>query len=195
MIHIENLVKRYGDLIALDHLNLDIKEGEIFGLLGPNGSGKSTAIGCMLALLKYDKGTIQIFGKNMTPDSYDIKKEIGVVMQNVAVFHQMSVRENVDYFCGLYVTDKQKRKKLVDEALDFVGLTEYAKKRPGKLSGGLLRKTQHCLWYCPQAKTYHHGRTNGSCRSTEPEPNPGRNLRTEPSGIYNHLYFPLYGRS
>ena len=68
MIHIENLVKRYGDLIALDHLNLDIKEGEIFGLLGPNGSGKSTAIGCMLALLKYDKGTIQIFGKNMTPD-------------------------------------------------------------------------------------------------------------------------------
>ena len=111
MIHIENLVKRYGDLIALDHLNLDIKEGEIFGLLGPNGSGKSTAIGCMLALLKYDKGTIQIFGKNMTPDSYDIKKEIGVVMQNVAVFHQMSVRENVDYFCGLYVTDKQKRKK------------------------------------------------------------------------------------
>ena len=113
MIHIENLVKRYGDLIALDHLNLDIKEGEIFGLLGPNGSGKSTAIGCMLALLKYDKGTIQIFGKNMTPDSYDIKKEIGVVMQNVAVFPQMSVRENVDYFCGLYVTDKQKRKKLV----------------------------------------------------------------------------------
>lgn len=110
MIHIENLVKRYGDLIALDHLNLDIKEGEIFGLLGPNGSGKSTAIGCMLALLKYDKGTIQIFGKNMTPDSYDIKKEIGVVMQNVAVFPQMSVRENVDYFCGLYVTDKQKRK-------------------------------------------------------------------------------------
>ena len=60
MIHIENLVKRYGDLIALDHLNLDIKEGEIFGLLGPNGSGKSTTIGCMLALLKYDKGTIQI---------------------------------------------------------------------------------------------------------------------------------------
>ena len=194
MIHIENLVKRYGDLIALDHLNLDIKEGEIFGLLGPNGSGKSTAIGCMLALLKYDKGTIQIFGKNMTPDSYDIKKEIGVVMQNVAVFHQMSVRENVDYFCGLYVTDKQKRKKLVDEALDFVGLTEYAKKRPGKLSGGLL-KTQHCLRYCPQAKAYHHGRTNGSCRSTEPESDPGRNLRTEPSGIYNHLYFPLYGRS
>ena len=140
MIHIENLVKRYGDLIALDHLNLDIKEGEIFGLLGPNGSGKSTAIGCMLALLKYDKGTIQIFGKNMTPDSYDIKKEIGVVMQNVAVIDELTVYENIDFFCGLYIKDKNKRKELVEEAIDFAGLREYMKYRPEKLSGGLQRR-------------------------------------------------------
>ena len=119
VIQIENLVKRYKELVALDHLNLEVEEGEIFGLLGPNGSGKSTTINCILALLKYDKGTVKVFGREMKPDSYDIKKEIGVVMQNVAVFHQMSVRENVDYFCGLYVTDKQKRKKLVDEALDL----------------------------------------------------------------------------
>lgn len=98
MIHIENLVKRYGSLVALDHLNLDIREGEIFGLLGPNGSGKTTAINCLLALLKYDKGTITIFGKEMHPDSYDIKKDIGVVMQNVAVFDQMTVWENIDFF-------------------------------------------------------------------------------------------------
>ena len=63
VVHIENLVKRYGDLLALDHLSLDIKEGEIFGLLGPNGSGKTTAINCLLALLKYDKGTITVFDK------------------------------------------------------------------------------------------------------------------------------------
>ena len=96
MIHIENLVKRYGDLVALDHLSLNIQEGEIFGLLGPNGSGKTTAINCLLALFKYDKGTITIFGKPMRPNSYDIKKDIGVVMQNVAVFEQMTVRENID---------------------------------------------------------------------------------------------------
>ena len=66
MIHIENLVKRYGDLVALNHLNLDIHEGEIFGLLGPNGSGKTTAINCLLSLLKYDKGTIEVFGQPMT---------------------------------------------------------------------------------------------------------------------------------
>ncbi len=140
MIHIENLVKRYGDLVALDHLNLDIKEGEIFGLLGPNGSGKTTAINCLLALLKYDKGTVTIFGRPMTPDSYDLKKDIGIVMQNVAVFDQMSVMENIDYFCGLYVKDKEKRRRLVEEAITFAGLENYKKMRPKKLSGGLLRR-------------------------------------------------------
>jgi len=140
MIKIENLVKRYGDLVALDHLNLEIKEGEIFGLLGPNGSGKTTAINCMLALLKYDKGNITIFGKAMKPTSYDIKQEIGVVMQNVAVFEQMTVYENIDYFCGLYVKEKSRRKDLVEEAIAFVGLDDYRKMRPKKLSGGLLRR-------------------------------------------------------
>ena len=140
LVHIENLVKRYGDLLALDHLSLDIEEGEIFGLLGPNGSGKTTAINCLLALLKYDKGTITIFGKDMKPDSYDIKQDIGVVMQNVAVFEQMSVYENIDYFCGLYIKDKQKRKELVEEAITFTGLSDFRKMRPKKLSGGLLRR-------------------------------------------------------
>ena len=64
MIEIKNLVKRYGELVALDHLNLEIQEGEIFGLLGPNGSGKTTAINCLLALLKYDKGSIRILKSN-----------------------------------------------------------------------------------------------------------------------------------
>ena len=84
IVHIENLVKRYGSLVALDHLNLDIQEGEIFGLLGPNGSGKTTAINCMLALLKYDKGSIQIFGQEMRPDNYEVKNQIGIILQNVA---------------------------------------------------------------------------------------------------------------
>ena len=104
MIKIQNLVKRYGDLVALDHLNLEIQDGEIFGLLGPNGSGKTTAINCILSLLKYDRGTIEIMGKEMRPDRYDVKREIGVVMQNVAVFEQMSVEENISYFCGLYLS-------------------------------------------------------------------------------------------
>ncbi len=140
MIEIRNLVKRYKDTIALDHLNLDIEEGEIFGLLGPNGSGKTTVINCLLALLKFDKGSIKIFGEEIQPDSYEIKRQIGIVMQNVAVFNELNVYENVDYFCGLYVPDRRKRKQLVEEAIAFTGLEGYEKKRPQKLSGGLLRR-------------------------------------------------------
>ena len=140
MIHIENLVKRYGDLIALNHLSLDIHEGEIFGLLGPNGSGKTTAINCLLSLLKYDKGIIEVFGQPMAPDNYQAKQQIGIVLQNVAVFDELTVYENIDYFCGLYVSDKKKRKELVDDAVQFVGLEDYCKMYPKKLSGGLLRR-------------------------------------------------------
>ncbi|WP_350343121.1 ABC transporter ATP-binding protein [Proteinivorax tanatarense] len=140
MIKIQNLVKRYGELVALDHVNIQIDEGEIFGLLGPNGSGKTTAINCLLSLLKFDKGTIEILGKEMTPSSYDIKRNIGIVMQNVAVFDELTVYENIDYFCGLYITDNKKRKELVKEAINFVALNDFIKFHPPKLSGGLLRR-------------------------------------------------------
>ncbi len=140
VIEVENLVKRYGDLLALDHLNLKIEEGEVFGLLGPNGSGKTTAINCILSLLKYDKGTIRIFGKPMSPDAYALKRDIGVVMQNVAVFDELTVQENIRYFCGLYVRDRAECARLTDEAIEFVGLNEFRKFRPKKLSGGLLRR-------------------------------------------------------
>lgn len=140
MIQIQNLVKRYGNLVALDHLELEIHKGEIFGLLGPNGCGKTTAISCLLALLKYDKGQITVFGEKMQPDSYALKKRIGIVPQDVAVFQELSVRENIDYFCGLYIKDKALRKKCVAEAIQFVGLEDYQKMRPKQLSGGLLRR-------------------------------------------------------
>ena len=72
MLQIKGLVKRYGDVTALDHLNLEVKEGEIFGLLGPNGSGKTTTIGCILALLNYDYGEIRLFGEEMSPSAYHL---------------------------------------------------------------------------------------------------------------------------
>ena len=140
IVNIKGLTKRYGDLLAVDHLDLRIEEGEIYGLLGPNGSGKTTTIGCLLSLLSYDKGSIELFGEKMTPTSYDIKRNIGIIMQEVAVFNEMSVYENIDYFCGLYVTDKAKKKELVEEAIEFVGLSDFKKFRPKKLSGGLLRR-------------------------------------------------------
>jgi ABC-2 type transport system ATP-binding protein len=146
IVNAQNLVKRYNiarsdrKLIALDHFSLRIEEGEILGLLGPNGSGKTTAINCLLALLTIDKGEVDIFGKRMTPSSYTTKREIGVVPQQVAVFEELTVQENIDYFCGLYVNEKQKRKRLVDEAIQFVELDEFRRFHPKKLSGGLLRR-------------------------------------------------------
>lgn len=137
VVKIEKLVKRYKELIALDHLDLEIREGEIFGLLGPNGSGKTTCISCLLNLLTYDKGEITVFGKKMCNET---KRKIGVVMQNVAVHDELSVRENIDYFCGLYVSDKKTRAQYVKEAIEFVGLEGYEKFKPKKLSGGLLRR-------------------------------------------------------
>ena len=140
VVAIENLVKRYGDKVAVDHFSLNVDEGEILGLLGPNGSGKTTTINCLLSLLQYDKGTVTIFNKEMKPEAYDIKSQIGVVMQNVAVVDTLTVYENVDFFCGLYIKDKATRKKYVEDALEFTGLTEYKKYLPKKLSGGLLRR-------------------------------------------------------
>lgn len=140
VIAVDNLVKRYGDVIALDHFSLHIAPGEVFGLLGPNGSGKTTAINCMLQLLTYDKGSISLFGEPMTPARYDLKRRIGIVPQNVAVFEELTVQQNIDYFCALYVQDRSRRAALVDEAVAFVGLEDYVKYRPRKLSGGLLRR-------------------------------------------------------
>ena len=112
----------------------------ITAVVGPNGSGKTTSINCILQLLAYDKGTIELFGEPMTPARYDLKRRIGVVPQQVAVFDELTVRENIDYFCSLYVNDRKRRRALVDEAIDFVGLGDFTKFRPGKLSGGLARR-------------------------------------------------------
>ena len=140
VVKISNLVKRYKELIALDNFSLEIKQGEVFGLLGPNGSGKTTTINCLLSLLSYDKGEIEIFGEKMNPNRRDIKKRIGVVCQNLAVFEELTVYENIDYFCGLYIKDKQKRREYVEDAIKFVDLDNFRKFHPNKLSGGLQRR-------------------------------------------------------
>ena len=140
VVKVENLVKNYKELRAVDYLNLEIKEGEVFGLLGPNGCGKTTTISCILSLLSFNEGKIEVFGKEMTPVSYDLKSMIGIVPQNMAVFDELSVYENVDCFCGMDIGDKNTRKQYVDEAIDFVGLNDFRKFRPKKLSGGLARR-------------------------------------------------------
>lgn len=140
VIEVKHLTKCYKNLKALDDLSFDVYENEILGLLGPNGSGKTTAMNSILSLLNYQSGKIMIFGKCMMPTSYDIKKDIGVVFQEVAVFEELTVYENIDYFCGLYIYDKDKRREYVEEAIELVGLNNFKKFYPKQLSGGLLRR-------------------------------------------------------
>ena len=140
VIEVSNLTKEYRGKKAIDNLTFDVYKGEILGLLRPNGSGKSTTINSILALLKYQKGSIKIFGKEMRPDSYDIKQKIGVIFQEVAVLDELNVYDNINYFCGLYIQDKKTRERYVEEAIELVGLEEFKKYLPKQLSGGLLRR-------------------------------------------------------
>ena len=140
VVEVKNLTKEYKNLKAVDDLSFEVKEGEILGLLGPNGSGKSTTINCLLSLLNFSKGKIQIFGREMNPNAYNLKEKIGVVFQEVAVFEELTVIENIDYFCGLYIEDKKLRKQYVEDAIKLVGLEEFKKFYPKQLSGGLLRR-------------------------------------------------------
>ena len=140
VVEVKNLTKEYKNNKAVDDLSFDVHDGEILGLLGPNGSGKSTTINCILSLLNFSKGNINIFSEEMSPDAYEIKRKIGVVFQDVSVFEELSVYDNIDYFCGLYISDKETRKKYIDDAIDLVGLHDFKKYLPKQLSGGLLRR-------------------------------------------------------
>ena len=141
IIKVTNLEKTYKNGVkAVDGLSFQVRDGEILGLLGPNGSGKTTTINSILSLLKADSGTIEIFGQTMSATNYEVKSRIGLITQEVAVFDELTVEENIDYFCGLYISDKQTRKQYVKEAMELVKITEYKKFKPKKLSGGLLRR-------------------------------------------------------
>lgn len=140
MITVKNVVKRYKELMALNHLSLEVQDGEVLGLLGPNGSGKTTLIHCILSLLSFDEGEITVFGEKLTQHANHIKRKIGLVPQDVAVLENLTVQENIDFFCGLYIEDDKLRKQYVDEAIEFVELNSYRKFIPSKLSGGLKRR-------------------------------------------------------
>jgi len=138
--NMKNVVKRYGDTMALDHLDLNIAEGEVLGLLGPNGAGKTTAIRSLTGLVGVDSGEITVFGERQHVNNISIKKKMGLVTQEITVFTDLSAGENLRYFGSLYGLRGAELESNVKRVLEFVGLTEHAKKRPGKFSGGMQRR-------------------------------------------------------
>jgi len=136
----KNVVKRYGDITAVDNINLAIKEGEILGLLGPNGAGKTTLINCLVGLLKPDKGSILIFGKEFHGENKSIKEKIGVVPQEIAIYDDLSAYENLAFIGRLYNLKGELLKQRIDEALIFTGLYDRKNDLVSKFSGGMKRR-------------------------------------------------------
>lgn len=140
ILEIINLIKKFGDFTAVQNVSLNIEEGEIYGLLGPNGAGKSTTINVISGLLKMDKGQINILGKDITKQSNYVKKNIGIVPQDIAIYEELSAYDNVKFFASLYGLKGTELKEKVEEALKFVGLLDKAKLISKGFSGGMKRR-------------------------------------------------------
>jgi ABC-2 type transport system ATP-binding protein len=140
ILEVKNLIKRYGEFLALDHINFAIKEGEIFGLLGPNGAGKTTTISIISGLSNYDGGEVKFLGKEIKRNEMAAKRELGIVPQEIALFEDLTAFENLDYFGRLYGLKGQLLKDRIEEALAFTGLSDRRKDRPKGFSGGMKRR-------------------------------------------------------
>ena len=134
------VIKRYGDVAVVDHLDLAVREGEVLGLLGPNGAGKSTTIHMLCGLVNADAGDVVLFGQRQSVRNLDARRGLGLVTQDITLVSELSVIENLRYFGGLYGLRGAELTRRVDEVLDFIDLKGHVKKKPKQLSGGMQRR-------------------------------------------------------
>ncbi|CRZ34412.1 ABC-2 type transport system ATP-binding protein [Herbinix hemicellulosilytica] len=139
-VAVENLVKKYGDITAVDHLSFTVSKGEIFGLLGPNGAGKSTTLNIITTLTDFDKGKVTVDGLDIREHKAEIKRLIGMVPQDIAIYDHLNALENVKFFASLYGYGKSDLTRNAMEALEFVGLSDKIKVKPKQMSGGMRRR-------------------------------------------------------
>lgn len=140
LVTFREVVKKYDTTITVNHLSFNIDQGEIFGLLGPNGAGKSTTIHMLAGLLKPNGGDILVEGFSIRKHPLEVKKRIGLVPQELAIYETLNARENVTFFAKLYGLRGSLLRDRVDEALQFVGLLDKAKDKPSTFSGGMKRR-------------------------------------------------------
>ena len=139
-IQISNLVKQYNTLTAVDELNLEIRQGELFSLLGLNGAGKTTVIKILSCLTKPTGGTVLINGYNITEDPNRIKQTIGVSPQETAIAPNLSVKENLELICGIHGFSKRRTEEKINALSEQFALEPVMHRKAGKLSGGWQRK-------------------------------------------------------
>jgi ABC-2 type transport system ATP-binding protein len=139
-ITIEELTKKFEDKTALENLSLQVAKGELFGLLGPNGAGKTTTINVLCGLIKPTSGQAKVCGFDVQKDTMKVKELIGVCIQETAIYPYLTGAENLELFGSLHTMDKKTLKKRRDMLLAKMGLTEDAKRKAGKYSGGMKRR-------------------------------------------------------
>ena len=136
----EKLTKRYGDVRAIENLNLEVHSGEIFGFLGPNGAGKTTTIRVLTTLTKPTSGCACVSGFDVVKETDKVKKEIGVVQQHLSLDRDLTVRENMEFRARLHHLESFERRRRIGELLDYVGLTGQANRIVEDLSGGMKKR-------------------------------------------------------
>ena len=139
-IEVKNLHKAFGDLKAVDGVSFEVAQGEIFSLLGPNGAGKTTTISMLSCLLRPEEGDALVMGHSIKDDQMGVKSVLGVVPQEIALYNDLSARENLTFWGKMYGLRGPALRSRVDEVLEIIGLTERAKDRVGKYSGGMKRR-------------------------------------------------------
>jgi ABC-2 type transport system ATP-binding protein len=135
-VEMHDLVKRFGSFVAVDHVYLEVRRGEIFGFLGPNGAGKSTTIRMLCGLLKPTSGTATVGGLDIATQSEAIKQKIGYMSQRFSLYDDLSVEENIDFFSGIYSVPRDRRAERKDYVLRMAGIEERRGSLTGLLSGG-----------------------------------------------------------
>src|SRR5215213_4145512 len=140
ILEVRNLRKTYGDLVAVADVSFAVEPGEVFGLLGPNGAGKSTTMMSVCGLLQPDAGAILLNGQELTPDRRDLKRLLGVVPQDLAIYPDLTARQNLRFFGKLYGLSGAKLDERVNDALERTGLTGRADDASGHFSGGMKRR-------------------------------------------------------
>jgi ABC-2 type transport system ATP-binding protein len=140
MLEVKAVTKTYGTLTAVAGVTFSAAKGETIGLLGPNGAGKTTTVSMIAGLTRPNSGEILIEGHPLSGDTDPVKRKIGLVPQDLALYDELSARENLQFFAALYDLDGAKAKRAIDEALDLVGLSDRAKDKTGTFSGGMKRR-------------------------------------------------------
>lgn len=141
-IKVENLVKEFGGLVAVDHISFDVNSGELFGLLGPNGAGKTTTINMLSTLLKMTSGYCEVAGFDVTKHKYDVRRSIGIVFQEPALDNKLSGMENLEFHAMMYRMNKKSRTERINDVLELVELTDKADVLVENYSGGMKRRLE-----------------------------------------------------